>query len=358
MSGPQVLLLLAAACQPVRAPHETGKDSADTGAGHDTGADSAKDTDTNGDETGDTDGDSDTDDSAVPVKCDHTQPWSYVAGGISQTCGVHVDGCAECWGAGWSDAGPSYSWQGEDMPPAGSYRSIEMLRFTEQGTGQHNCGILSDGNAVCFGDDQYGETEVPPGTYLDVAVAADHTFTVSVDGIVDWVGVGSALDRPDGVFTQVQAEDDYSLLLGKDGSLSEYYRLAELVYTLPGPYVAMSLGGDFRYVCAVTAEGAVECWPEEALDDAYFEEFVNRAPTEGILDVCVSTGQTMACALGEDGHVECWSPYEGDPMVDDAPTATDFVQLSCGAMHACALTSEGEITCWGKDTYGETVPPS
>lgn len=346
VSGIAVFVWMAGACAP--ATHDSkaglaGNDSSDSTVESGTGVDSSGGPDT-----------------APPdkVDCDELEPWTYVAAGHQQSCGVHADGCAECWGAG-APGDSSYTWQGEDRPPAGEYRSIHMLDFTSWGYGQHTCGILEDGSVSCFGDDEFGELDVPPGNYAHVAVTAYQTFTIAADGALDWSGIGSALERPGGSFIRVDAVDDSTLVLAADGGLFEYAGSASLVYSKPGPYTTMSLGGgEGRFVCAATTSGAVECWNEAGLGGDAFDKFAAAAPGVGVVDVCALQIAGLACALDEGGFVTCWSSYDGEPVVEDAPTDSGYIQLACGAAHACALTAGGAIKCWGTDVYGETVPPS
>ena len=340
-----LLLHLSIACSHPSSPLDSGK-----GGGPDDTGDSGANPDTA--ETGDTD-------TGIPaaVVCDRTLPWSYVAAGASQTCGVHIDGCAECWGAGEDNMGPSYEWNGEDRPPAGIYRSIHMLRYSDWTTGKHNCGIQTDGTAVCFGRDNYGETALPTGDYVDIAVATDYIMAVTTDANLVWAGAVDPVP-PTGSFTRVEIDDNYILLLELDGSLSTYKWPSEFVDQRPGPYIAMSRASYPNGVCAVTAEGAVEFWTDNDSTLEAYVLFASLAPTSGMTDVCLAASELSACALASDGHIECWANSSGFWLLQDVPTRTDFVQLACGAAHACALTSGGEIECWGHDIYGETIPPT
>lgn len=341
------ILLLAAACSD---PTEPGKDDHST----DTGASTTADTH---DTRADTASDSDTSDGTGAVVCDRRLSWSYVAAGLRQTCGVHVDGCAECWGAGEDDIGPSYEWEGEDRPPDGEYASIHMMRYSEWDFGQQNCGILADGSPLCFGDNEFGEGDLPPGDYVDIGTATYFTVGVTVDGNINWAGMVDAVP-PTGPFTRVEVDDDYIVLLRRDGSLATYRWPSGLVDDRPGPYIAMSRGASPDGICAVTEAGAVECWMDDGRTEPVYDNFAALAPTAGMTDVCFAPADLEACALAGDGHIECWSPATGGWFLQGVPAGSEFVRLACGGAHLCALTSSGEITCWGYDVYGETIPPT
>jgi hypothetical protein len=105
---------------------DTGSgDSAESGATESVDSDSADsdtgapDSDSGHADTGET---AETGDSEEPPPCDRSRPWIFVDAGMVQTCGIHDDGCAECWGIGeeqsspdWDTAG--YHYEGEDQPP-------------------------------------------------------------------------------------------------------------------------------------------------------------------------------------------------------------------------------------------------
>jgi alpha-tubulin suppressor-like RCC1 family protein len=85
---------------------------------------------------------------------------------------------------------------------------------------------------------------------------------------------------------------------------------------------------------------------------------------EGLTGVtAISAGAYHACALLQNGTVECWganwagqlgSASLGDTSTPvQIPGVTNAVAISAGTYHTCALLRGGTIECWGDNTFGE-----
>lgn len=300
-------------------------------------------------------------DTAYQPDCDGSLPWKYVAAGAGQTCGIHTDGCAECWGIGREedspqDSGGAYHWEAEDRPPPGAYTSISMGVNSAHGFAQHACGLLEGGAAVCWGQDEMGETEVVDGTYIALDVNEWATYAVSSDGTVTTWGVAAPPELAN--VAAIHTEEYYGLSLQPDGTLSQwvaYYppNPQELV-TFDGVYLAADIAS---YACSVAVDGAVDCWLPQNLDwveDPDMSLF--QPPTGDFVDICVED-VAVACALDSAGQVTCWGELVEIADVP-VPVGVSFTQIACGYSHACGLTADGEIACWGYNTYGQCDVPT
>lgn len=342
-------LLLLLGCPPSPVDTGGGKEPTDTAA------------DTNADSAGESD--SVPVDTAYQPNCDRNLPWKYVAAGLGQTCGIHTDGCAECWGIGREEDNPDdweweagYQWEAEDRPPAGAYTSISMPVNSAHGSAQHACGLLEGGIAVCWGQDEMGETEVVDGSYVALDVNEYATYAVGNDGTVTTWGVAAPPVLTD--VTAIHTEEYYGLTLHVDGTLSQWYANApsspESVPTLEGVYRAADIAS---FACAISADGAIDCWAPQDLDwveDPDMSLF--QPPTGDFVDICIED-VAVACALDSVGQVACWGDLLelADPP---QPVGVTFTQIACGYSHACGLTAEGEIVCWGYNGYGQCDVPT
>ena len=72
------------------------------------------------------------------------------------------------------------------------------------------------------------------------------------------------------------------------------------------------------------------------------------ADVQSLQFVQVSAGDNGACALRNDGVVECWGPNgSGDSPPVRAASTGSFSQVSKGNSHTCALRTDGVGECWG-----------
>lgn len=71
--------------------------------------------------------------------------------------------------------------------------------------------------------------------------------------------------------------------------------------------------------------------------------------------VDVTCGGGHACALAEDGTVECWGKASDGQT--SPPADTKFVAISAGDTHTCGITEFGTVECWGSDHLLESSAP-
>ncbi|MEI7844497.1 MAG: S8 family serine peptidase, partial [Chloroflexota bacterium] len=122
----------------------------------------------------------------------------------------------------------------------------------------HTCGLKSDGSIVCWGRNDYGQTNVPTGTYTQVSAGNYHTCGLKSDGsIVCWGLYGSGpTNVPTGTYTQVSAGGSNTCGLTSDGSLvcggDNYYGQT----TVPaGTYTQVSAGDN--HICGLKSDGSI-----------------------------------------------------------------------------------------------------
>lgn len=147
--------------------------------------------------------------------------FSAVAAGGYHTCAVGLSGQGYCWGGGWlgqlgngtaPNIGPTAP-SAVQMPPG--------LTFTGIAAGQvHSCALGSDGQAYCWGEDQYAQlgngptttanqlspsaVEMPSGVTLTrIEASTIHSCAVSAGAAYCWgenhwamLGDGTDTDRP------------------------------------------------------------------------------------------------------------------------------------------------------------------
>ena len=125
------------------------------------------------------------------------EPEPAISAGSSHSCGVTVDGVAQCWG----DNG-----DGRLDVPAGQFTAIS--------TGSsHSCGVTVDGVAQCWGNSSSGRLDAPAGHFTAISAGSSHSCGVTVDGVAQCWGSNSSgqSDAPAGQFTAFQLAREVSI---------------------------------------------------------------------------------------------------------------------------------------------------
>ena len=298
--------------------------------------------------------DSDSGTDSPVVHCAGGGGWAAVSAGFLGTCGIHENGCIECWTP--VDTGAS----AERVPVSGNYRapsgylvppneeipyvSVDLAAQTTFGS--HTCAIRVDGGIDCWGSDAYHATSPPDGQWTQVSVGEDDGCALAEDGrIACWgiyIGPGE-----DALYSMA---DDYFRIsngrgmvcgLGADGRIDCWDTVApERIYqSFHGPWIAMDNVGEF--VFGVTPDGVVR----EAGGGPHLPQSSN-----GVVDLCIGGYLSSMCILDTTGAVRCTG------FLDGAPDAT-FTSVSCGWIHACGVTVDAQLLCWGDCRQGDCAVP-
>ncbi|HTG84443.1 MAG TPA: PxKF domain-containing protein, partial [Gemmatimonadales bacterium] len=110
-----------------------------------------------------------------------------------------------------------------------------------------------------------------------------------------------------------------------------------------GVFTQVGAGG--THACAVRDDGVVECWGENFAGQA---PLTRSALSGAFTQVSAGNHSQHSCAVRTDGVVECW----GDNTSGAAPPtrtalAGSFTQVEAGDHHTCALRNDGVVECWG-----------
>ena len=134
-------------------------------------------------------------------------------------------------------------------------------------------------------------------------------------------------------------------------------RASGLPRRVPGLTGVVQVAVGTELACAMGEEGAVDCWAIGGGDlsasaiDGPWEPF---AVPDLVGTVKLAAGADV-CALSEEGRVRCFaSGEEGLLGPDYVDLPWDIVDLSVGPWFACAVRAAGEVLCWdaGKWTVG------
>lgn len=232
------------------------------------------------------------------------------------------------------------------------------------GGGYHSLGLRVDGSIVSWGNNFYGQTNVPaPNTgFVGVAAGGLHSLGLKADGsIVAWGDnrAGQAdVPAPNTGFMAVAAggADSYSghsLGLKVDGSIVAWGRSNEGQTSVPEPntgFTAVAAG--VNHSLGLKADGSIVAWGCSGFN-ADSGQCTVPAPNTGF--VAVSAGRYHSLGLKADGSIVAWG-YNVSGQINVPAPNTDFVAVAAGGYHGLGLKGDGSVVVWGATGGQRHVP--
>jgi alpha-tubulin suppressor-like RCC1 family protein len=249
--------------------------------------------------------------------------------GDYHTCNRNPQGRVLCWPFGTA--------VGDDAP-TGQFAQVASGGF-------HGCTLRADGVSQCWGDDNKGQLDAPPGaTFLQLDAGFWHTCGLRPDGSLicwGWNDNGQATPPP-GVYRDVAAGFVHSCAVRPDGTAECWGYDGDGEIDVPAGNTFRSVGAGDRHSCGLKTDGTLVCWGDNRNGQA--------APPAGTF-VALAVSSFHNCAIRDTGALVCW----GDNGLGQAtPPAGTFVAVTGGYQHSCAIRSDGTRTCWGDSSSGLT----
>lgn len=223
------------------------------------------------------------------------------------------------------------------------------------------CGLRADnGEPVCWGLGADGIRHAPARVaFSHLSVGSGNACAVrSTDGVVECWGrddSGQSSPPQDRSFASVSnARFTTCGVVSPNGEALCWGGGEEAPWNPVSPEVPLrSISNAAFLSCGVRREDSrLSCWDDFLPGDA---QVVGQPPTDTPL-VDVSVGTNHACAVLDDGAVQCWG--ENDDGECDVPTGVRFTRVAVGAFHSCGILAEdGRIACWGGNSEAQVMPP-
>ena len=295
--------------------------------------------------------------------------------GRSHACGRTAQNVLYCWGDNAVAAlgktspeiCPAQLRQCSTLPRS-LVEATNFMQLSGSGSGI-TCGLTSDGNAFCWGNNQADwigpsadtctvegvgtsacsrtPIAVPGGrAFKSIALGGSHACALALDGAA------------------------YCWGLGGDGQLG-----AESTETCAGSPctrtpVAVSGGLSFttlasgnQHTCGIAVGGAAYCWGDNAVGQLGSPGPGGPTPTlvlGGHSFLVLSAYTTQTCGVETGGDAYCWGDNAFGQLGDNSTTASSIPRLVAGGLtfvavaasleHTCGLTITGGAYCWGQNT--------
>jgi hypothetical protein len=152
-------------------------------------------------------------------------------------------------------------------PPPGSFESVSIGTY-------HSCGLLTNGQVVCWGDSFQGQLDAPEGMFRSVSSGFDHSCAIRPEGDVECWGrneEGQALPPP-GPFRRIAAGGRVTCGIRPDSTL-ECWGEGTLGTSVPPSGQFWKLSNSSTHFCGVRTDRTLVC---ENAEHACRERALNR----------------------------------------------------------------------------------
>jgi alpha-tubulin suppressor-like RCC1 family protein len=243
------------------------------------------------------------------------------------------------------------------MQPASSAPARPAASVPKMSAGlRHTCLRSNDSTVVCWGENDFGQTDAPAGAgFAQVSAGSEHSCAVrDVGSVACWGGgeddtTGRAIPpTPNTGFAQVTTGDLHTCALKTDTTLACWGDDGYGQASPPAGTGFRQVSAGFNHSCAVKSDGSIACWGDNVAGQS-----TPPAPNAGFEQV--SVGFLFSCALKSAGTLVCWG--EGGQGQTSPPAGDGYVEIGAGRYHACAVKADGILSCWGSNARGQATPP-
>ncbi|MCX6728586.1 MAG: prepilin-type N-terminal cleavage/methylation domain-containing protein [Candidatus Saccharibacteria bacterium] len=282
--------------------------------------------------------------------------WLQISAGSDHTCGILSDHNAYCWGDNASGQLGNNSLINSPVPvPVNTSGVLSGKTITAISAGAYvTCAIASDSNAYCWGMGTGGvlgngassQSKVPVAVSTAGALSGKTVKSISVGS--DWAVCAIASDNKPYCWGQNTSAG----ALGNNSAISSNIPVAVLTTGVLSGKTVSSISSGFASACVVASDTYLYCWGGS---------FGGRVPilTDGSGEKAVSTspyGGADACWIGLDDYPYCYgsdSPSGGGALGGKTIKSITVGSDLTNPDHICVIASDNNAYCWGDNTNGD-----
>jgi hypothetical protein len=213
--------------------------------------------------------------------------------------------------------------------------------------------VFAPSTVVAWGDDSYGQIDIPDGQTEVVAVSGGEWDSLALEANGTVAAWGSGDYGQTGVPTTltnavaISAGWYHSMALNGDGTVTAWGDDTYGQLNIPtGLSNVVAIAAGSEDCLALLANGTVVLW------GGY-----NSLPTGLTNVVAIADGDNNSLALKANGTVVAWGSNKyGEATVPAG--LTNVVAIAEGQHHSLALKNNGTVVAWGDNTYGQTNVPT
>ena len=310
--------------------------------------------------------------------------WKQVSVGGNYSCGIYYDDKVYCWGYnGYGEVGVG-SAETKIFNPTAIKGDLANKRVKLVTTGRfHVCALTLDGQAYCWGWNNWGE--VGDGTYqekrLPVKVKATTPEDVLYDKTIKQI---SASNRS----TCAVASDNKAYCWGDNsnhqagtGVVGNLFKPHAVQGDLAMKNIDSVLAGSY-HSCALTVDREFYCW---GYNSGYQPFGFKTNDEKGIVKLPTLANDSLlaevelrrlvlsftdqgphSCAIGQDNKAYCWGSNDYGQLgngvsvggirqisLKDESNSDQVKDISTGNRYTCAISLNNKAYCWGYNNYGQ-----
>jgi alpha-tubulin suppressor-like RCC1 family protein len=243
-----------------------------------------------------------------------------------------------------------------NLTPQGNF-FCRIVARNGSGTSYGPPALFTTGRGVtAWGDDTYGQAEVPLGPKRVVTLAAGyyHNAAVTVDGtVVAWGSNSNGQTNVPAGLSNVMAiacGEGHCLAVKSDGTVVAWGLNSNGQTAVPsGLQGVVAVAGGTEHSLALKSDGTVAAWG----GDTYGERDV-PAGLAGV--AAIAAGRYHSLALKADGTVVAWGRNSSGQATVPAGLS-QVTAVAAGESHSLALTADGTVVAWGDNSFGQTTVP-
>ena len=224
----------------------------------------------------------------------------------------------------------------------------------------HALALRRDGTIAAWGQNSYGQCNVPLATYSAISAGAGFSLAIRADGSIAAWGADThkqVSSVPSGSgYLSVKGGKSFAVALKRDGSViawgNDAYGQISLAPTEPN-FTAIAAGD--AHVVALRSDGTLASWGNPAA--------TTGMPTSETF-TAIAAGGNQCLAIRSDGSIAWWGNDRYGYGLANVPAGTDFVSVAAGYLHALALKKDGSVVGWGAGknasghpNWGQANPP-